>query len=61
MMDTAKYHRKLVEKSPTMNMRKNYMIFYMIKHCTKIPLPLPVKPVLIQKIREANIPKNICR
>ena len=30
----------------------------MIKHCIEIPSPLIVKPVLLQKIREANVPKK---
>ena len=34
------------------------MISYMIKHRIDIPLPLPFKPILLQKIREANIPKK---
>ena len=54
-MDNAKYHSRFVEKSRTMNMRK--MIF-MIKHHIEIPLSLPVKPVLLQKICEANILKK---
>ena len=39
-------------------MRKHDMISYMIKHRIDIPLPLPFKPILLQKIREANIPKK---
>ena len=42
VMDNAKYHSRLVAKSPKINMT----------------LPLPVKPVLLQKICEANIPKK---
>ena len=54
-MDEAKYHNRIIEKSPTRNMRKNDMISYMIKHRIEIPSPLPVKPVLLQKIREATL------
>ena len=57
MMVNAKYHSRLVDKSPTMNMRKNDMISYMIEHRIEIPSPLTVKPVLLQKIHVANIPK----
>ena len=47
----------LLKKTQAMNMRKNDMISYMIKHRIEI-LSLPVKPVLVQKIHEANIPKK---
>ena len=47
----------LLKKTPAMNMRKNDMISYMIKHRIEI-LSLPVKPLLVQKIHEANIPKK---
>ena len=59
-MDNAKHYSRLVKKSPTMNMIKNDMISYMIKHHVEIPLPLHCykKPVLFQKICEANIPKK---
>ena len=30
----------------------------MTKHHIEIPSPLPVKPMLLEKIREANIPKK---
>ena len=39
-------------------MRKHDMISYMIKHRVDIPLPPPFKPILLLKIREANIPKK---
>ena len=32
----------------------------MTKHHIEIPSPLQVKTVLLNKIREANIPKKIC-
>ena len=58
VMDNAKYHSRPVEKSPTMKMRKNVMISYMIKHHIEIPSLLPAKPALLQKILEANIPNK---
>ena len=47
----------MLKKTPTMNMKKN-MIEFMINHDIEIPDPLPTKPVLLQKIREANISKQ---
>ena len=57
-MDNAKYHSRLSEKTPTANIKKNYMISFMTKHHIEIPSPLPVKHVLLEKIREANILKK---
>ena len=56
-MDNAKYRSRFVEKSRTMNMRK-MILSYMMKHHIEIPLSMPVKPVLLQKICEANILKK---
>ena len=56
-MDNAKYRSRFVEKSRTMNMKK-MILSYMMKHHIEIPLSLPVKPVLLQKICEANILKK---
>ena len=52
-MDNTKYHSKLSEKTPTMNMKNKLYNFILIKH--HIEIPLPVKPVLLVKIREANV------
>ena len=54
-LDNTKHHSRYVEKTPTMNMKKNDMIAIMINHGIEIPNPLPTKPVLLQKIRQANI------
>ena len=58
VLDNAKYNSRYVEKTPTMNMKKNDMIAFMINHGIEIPDPLPTKPVLLQKIRQANIFKK---
>lgn len=56
-MDNAKYHRRLVEKFSTMDMRKDDVISYMTKYRTVLKTT-PVKPVFSQKIRVANSPKK---
>ena len=56
VIDNVKYHSRLAEKSPTMNMRKNNMISYLIKHRIKVTSPLSAKPALLQKICETDIP-----
>ena len=38
-----------------MNMKKDEMIAFMLKHNTEIPNPFPVKPVLLEKIREKKL------
>ena len=58
VLDNSKYHNRYVEKTPTMNMEKNDTIAFMINHGIEIPNPLPTKPVLLQKIRQANISKQ---
>ena len=58
-MNNAKCHSRLIEKRPTMNMKKkNDMILFMASHHIEIPSPLPIQPVLLQKICEINIPKK---
>ena len=58
VLDNAKYHCRLMEKTPSMKMRKNGMIEFMKKHNIIIPEPIPVKPVLLSLIREVNVPKQ---
>ena len=68
VMDNNKYPSRLSEKTPTKSMRKrkkkqkqnkkNDMISFITKHHIEISSPYPVKPVLLEKIREANIPKK---
>ena len=57
VMDNAKYHSRLSEKTPTINMKKIYDFIYE-KTSYWNSSPLPVKPMLLEKIREANIPKK---
>ena len=56
--DKAKYHSRIFQETPTMNMIKNDMILFMTKHHNEISSSLPVKPVLLEETREANIPKK---
>ena len=58
VLDNAKYHCRLIEKTPSMNMRKNDMIDFMKKYVIRIPKPFPTKPVLLSLIKEANIQKQ---
>ena len=50
MMDSAKYHCRFIEKTPTMNMKKGEMIAIMSKHDIEIANPIPTKSVLLEKI-----------
>ena len=50
VFDNAKYHSRLVERSPTMNTRKDQMIAFMKKH--DITIPVPVKAVLLERLRQ---------
>ena len=58
VMDHAKYHSRLIEKTPLVNMKKDYIIKFMVKHNKDIPNPVPTKPVLLEKIRKRNVPKQ---
>ena len=58
VMDNAKYHSTLSEKTLTINMKENDMIPFTTKYNIKIPPQFPVKSVLLEKIHEANIPKK---
>ena len=49
-MDNAKYHCGLIEKAPTMNIKKDKMIAFTSKHHIEIPNPIPTKSVLLEKI-----------
>ena len=49
-MDSAKYHCRFIEKTPTMNMKKGEMIAIMSKHDIEIANPIPTKSVLLEKI-----------
>ena len=54
-LDNAKYHCRLIEKTPSMKIRKNGMIEFIKKH-NIIPGPIQTKPVLLSLIREATVP-----
>ena len=58
VMDHAKYHSRLIEKTPLVNMKKDYIIKFIVKHNKDIPNPVPTKPVLLEKIRKRNVPKQ---
>ena len=58
VFDNAKYHSRLVERSPTINMRKDQMIAFIKKHDISIPEPVPVKAVLLERICQARIQKE---
>ena len=48
MLDNAKYYCRLIQKTPSVNMRKKITI----------QEPIPTKPVLLSLIREANVPEQ---
>ena len=50
VMDSGKYHCRLIEKAPTMNMKKGYMIAVISKPDIEIPNPISTKSVLLEKI-----------
>ena len=54
-MNNVKYHSRLIEKTPTMIMKKDEMIAFMSKNDIEIPNPVPTKLVLLQKIRKKSI------
>ena len=59
VFDNAKYHSRLMERSPfMMNTRKDKMIAFMKKHDISIPEHVPVKAVLLERIRQAGIQKE---
>ena len=55
VLDNAKYQCRLMEKTPSLKVRKNGMIEFMRKHNSTRPEPIPPKPVLLSFIREANV------
>ena len=48
----ANDHCRLMEKMPSMKIRRNSVTEFMKKY--NIAIPMPVKPVLLRLIREAN-------
>ena len=50
VMDSAKYHCRLIEKPPTINMKKGEMIAVISKPDIEIQNPIPTKSMLLGKI-----------
>ena len=55
VLDNASYHSHQVKKIPTM---KADMINFMKDHGIRVPEPIPIKAVLLEKIKMANIKKR---
>ena len=49
-MDNAKYHCRFIEKTPTMNIKKDEMIVFILNHDIEILNPIPKKSVILEKI-----------
>ena len=49
-MDNAKYHCRFIEKTPTMNIKKDEMIVFILNPDIEIPNPIPRKSVILEKI-----------
>ena len=58
ILDTASYHCRQVDKIPNMNTRKAEMLDFMKRNSITVPEPLPTKPVLLERIKMANIQKK---
>ena len=50
----SNFHCRLMEKMPSMKIRKNSVTEFIKKYNIAIPEPMPIKPVLLRLIREAN-------
>ena len=50
VMENENYNSRFIEKAPTMNMKKDEMISFMLKHDIQIPNPIPTKSVLLETI-----------
>ena len=58
ILDNASYHCRQVDKIPNMNTRKAEMLDFMKRNSITVPEPLPIKPVLLELIKMANIQKK---
>lgn len=58
VMDNAAYHSRLEVKAPTTVSNKSDMLDYIKKNNIEIPVPIPNKKILLEKIREKQIPKH---
>lgn len=55
VIDNASYHSRLKKKVPNMASKKDEIIKFMHDNNLQVPSPVPIKSILIQHIREANI------
>lgn len=55
VLDNASYHSRKTFRLPTMATKKEDMVQFMNVHNLDVPNPLPVKSVLLSKIKSANI------
>ena len=58
VLDNAAYHSRLKFRVPTTATKKDEIINFMKDNNLVIPNPVPIKAVLLQTIKEANIQKN---
>ena len=58
ILDNASYHCRQVDKIPNMNTKKAEMLDFMKHNSITVPEPLPTKPVLLGRIKMANIQKK---
>ena len=59
VVNNAKYYCRLMEKTPSMKMRKNCMTEFMKERNITIPEPILTKPVLLNLIREERYSEAI--
>lgn len=58
VIDNASYHSRQDQKIPTQATKKADMLEFMFKQKIAVPQPVQTKPVLLQKIKQANIEKT---
>lgn len=58
VMDNAKYHSRLYDKAPTQSSLKGEIIEFLQKQGVVLPEPPPTKVVLLQMVKELNLPKK---
>ena len=59
VVDNASYHSRLKVKIPTMSSKKDDIIRFMSEHNLDIPNPVPIKAVMLEIVKAANIEKKI--
>ncbi|PSN51246.1 hypothetical protein C0J52_11777 [Blattella germanica] len=55
VLDNASYNLRKSFRIPTMSAKKDEMLKFMEDHNIEIPYPVPIKSVLLMKIKGANI------